>query len=280
MRYLIPLIYMDVRSVETVYTTIRISGSCIHKGRSSSTYDLNHTPTHTMNENQTTLVKTARLTGIWYLLLAITGILGFAVLHSKIYSSGDPERTLQNLTDHAFLSRIRLLLELLIVLTQALAALWFYRLFRTIGTWHAWGVGIWGMINALIILISAICMAAAIDIAHASVHTYEAKVGLIDILGKLIKHLWALGGIFFGLWLIPMGHVVIVSRRMPLWLGRLLIAGGVGYILNTLISSLGYDHALSDILVIPATAGEFWMIVYLLIYGVRPAPYGSSTDSQ
>ena len=32
---------------------------------------------------------------------------------------------------------------------------------------------------------------------------------------------------------------------------------------------LGIVHLL-DLLIIPATIGEFWMIVYLLIYGIRP----------
>lgn len=58
---------------------------------------------------------------------------------------------------------------------------------------------------------------------------------------------------------------------MPLWLGRILVLGGVGYILSTLISYMGFKHSLLNILTIPATVGEFWMIGYLLIYGIRPS---------
>lgn len=223
-----------------------------------------------MKEKQRQLVKTARVAGIWYLLLAIFGLLGFMVFHSQIYISSDPVKTLTNLTNLESLSRIRLLFELLIVLSQALAALWFYKLFKSINEWEAWAVGIWGMINSIVILISAISMASAIQIANSSVQTYDDKIVLIELLGHLIKHSWNVGGIFFGLWLIPMGHIVIVSKRMPLWLGRILIIGGVGYILNTFIYYMGFNHSLLDILTIPATVGEFWMIGYLLIYGIRP----------
>jgi hypothetical protein len=33
---------------------------------------------------------------------------------------------------------------------------------------------------------------------------------------------------------------------------------------------MGFQHALLNVLTIPATIGEFWMIGYLLIYGIRP----------
>jgi hypothetical protein len=223
-----------------------------------------------MNNKQIELIKTARVAGFWYLLLAIFGILGFMVFHSQIYLSSDPEQTLTNLIEQESLSRVRLLFELLIVLSQALAAVWFYKLFKSISDWQAWAIGIWGSINAVVIMISAIAMAAAIQIADSSVQTFENKIVLIDLLGQLIKHSWNVGGLFFGLWLIPMGHIIVTSKRMPLWLGRTLILGGIGYILSTLISYMGFHHSLLNVLTIPATIGEFWMIGYLLIYGIRP----------
>ena len=223
-----------------------------------------------MNNKQIELIKTARIAGFWYFLLAIFGILGFMVFHSQIYLSSDPEQTLTTLSEQDSLARVRLLFELLIVLSQALAAVWFYKLFKSINDAQAWAVGIWGSINAVVIMISAIAMAAAIQIADSSVQTFEDKVLLIDLLGQLIKHSWQVGGLFFGLWLIPMGHIIVTSKRMPLWLGRTLILGGIGYILSTLISYMGFHHSLLNVLTIPATIGEFWMIGYLLIYGIRP----------
>lgn len=222
-----------------------------------------------MNEIQGQSVKTARVAGIWYLLLAISGIVGFMVLHAKIYTS-NPETTLVNLTESEGLARMRLLFELLIVLSQALAAFWFYRLFKGISAWQAWAVGVWGTVNSVVIMVSAIAMAAAIQIANSSVLTPDNKAAAIEILGLLIKHSWNVGGLFFGLWLIPMGYCVILSKRMPLWLGRILIIGGFGYIANTLIYYTGFQYSLSGILTMPATVGEFWMIGFLLIYGIRP----------
>jgi hypothetical protein len=216
------------------------------------------------------LLTTARLTGIWYLLLAISGVLGFLIFHPQIFVSDDPQKTLKNLTELESISRIRLVLELVIIASQALAAVWFYKLFIEIKSWAAFAIGSWGLMNSAAIMISAISMGVAIEIANFATPTVQEKVILIKLLSNIISNAWVVGGLFFGLWLIPMGYVVVTSKRMPLWLGRTLIIGGIGYILNTFFNCIGLSHWLIDILTIPATIGEFWMIGYLIIYGIRP----------
>lgn len=224
----------------------------------------------TKNMEQRQLISTARLAGVWYLILAISGVLGFMIFHSRIFISNDPQKTLTNLINHESTSRIRLLLELIIIISQALTAVWFYKLFREINAWAAWTVGIWGMMNSAVIMISAISMSSAIEITKSSAQTYQEKVTLIQLLSNLITSAWGVGNIFFGLWLIPMGYIVVNSKRMPVWLGRILIIGGIGYLLSVFTKYIGINNPVLEILVIPATVGEFWMIGYLLIYGIRP----------
>ncbi len=223
-----------------------------------------------INNKQSKLVATARMTGIWYLAMAISGILGFLVFHPQIFDRIDPQKTLTNLIDFSSLARTRLLLEFVIIVSQALTAVWFYKLFKNINEWAAWTVGIWGMINSVVIIISAISMSTAIEIASSSQNVQD-KLILIELLGSLISNAWSVGGLFFGLWLIPLGYIITSSKRMPLWLGRTLIAGGIGYLLSTTIKYSGIEIPFSVYLTVPATIGEFWMIGYLLIFGIRPA---------
>jgi hypothetical protein len=49
-----------------------------------------------MNEQQKELVRAARIAGVWYLVLAISGVVGFLVLHPQIYVSGDLAQTVAN----------------------------------------------------------------------------------------------------------------------------------------------------------------------------------------
>ncbi len=221
-----------------------------------------------INDKQSQLVATARTAGIWYLILAISGILGFMIFHPQVYDA-DPQRTLTNLTEGETIARVRLLLEFVIIVSQALTAVWFYRLFRNINEWAALAAGIWGTVNAVVIMISAIAMGTAIKIAGAS-QVLEDKVVVIDLLSNLISNAWGVGGLFFGLWLIPLGYIITNTKRMPVWLGRTLIIGGIGYLISTFIIYLGISGSWMGTLTIPATIGEFWMIGYLLIFGIRP----------
>ena len=225
-----------------------------------------------MNTNQihNDQIRTARIAGIWYLLLGISGILGFMVFHSQIFVA-DPQQTLKNLVDLESTARIRILLEFVVVTSQALAAVYFYKLFKGINDWAAWTLGIWGTVNSVAIMVSAMAMATALSMANSTLHTLEEQVLLVHLMQTVSSHAWSVGGLFFGLWLLPMGYIVIRSKRMPIWLGRVVIIGGIGYLVNTLIYYMGIDFEYNTLLVIPATIGEFWMIGYLLIFGIRPA---------
>ena len=76
----------------------------------------------TINDKQSKLVTTARTAGIWYLIMAISGILGFLILHPQVFDSEDSQKTLSNLIDHVSLARTRLLFEFAIIISQALTA--------------------------------------------------------------------------------------------------------------------------------------------------------------
>lgn len=221
-----------------------------------------------MTISQESLKKDARIVGICYLSLAIFGVLGFLVFHPKIFIVGEPLATLQNIIGNDSIMRTRLLLELGIVLSQILTAVWFYKLFRLINEWAAFSLAIWGTVNAVAIMISALAMGSMINVAASSLVT-EEQILAISVFHNIISNAWAVGSLFFGLWLIPMGYIVTHSRRMPVWLGYTLIIGGFGYILSTFFHYSGIESSLTNYLTIPATIGEFWMIGYLLIFGIR-----------
>jgi len=212
------------------------------------------------------LVRTARLTGLLYLGLAIAGGLGFLLIRPHLFVDGNPGATFANLVAHGSLARTGVALELLVVVTQALAAAWFYRLFRTVDTFAAGGIAAFGLVNAVAILVSAALLATAVGLAADPVGDAAASVQLMYLVSA---NLWGVGGLFFGLWLIPMGWCVLRSGWMPRALGWILIGGGIGYVLSAFIRYLTPDAtAISDALAFPATVGELWMIGYLLVRGV------------
>jgi len=213
------------------------------------------------------LVRTARITGLLYLGLAIAGGLGFLVVRSQLFVDGDPGATLANLVEHESLARAGVALELLTVLTQALAAVWFYRLFRTVDQFAAGTIAAFGLVNAVVILVSAALLGTAVDLAAEPFGDAAAGAQLLYLVSGA---LWSVGGIFFGLWLLPMGWCVLRSGWMPRVLGWIIIAGGVGYVIGSFVDYLVPGAAgLADAFAFPSAIGELWMVGYLLIIGVR-----------
>lgn len=227
-----------------------------------------------------TRISTARWTGVFYLGLAISGMVGFLLIRSELYVPDDALATLENLEDQVSLARLGVAADMTIVLTQSLAALWFFRLFRHEHSFAAGSIAAFGLVNAVAILVatafSATALVVAGDVALAPGGDQAATVQLLYALNGAA---WDVGAIFFGLWLIPMGFVVVRSRVMPVLLGWVLIAGGVGYVVSAYVTQLAPDApaAVGGLLTGVASVGEFWMIGYLLILGVRtvdrsPAP--------
>lgn len=218
------------------------------------------------------LRKTARLTGVWYLGLGIAGVIGFLLIRPRLYVAGDPTATLSNLVERQGLARMGVVLELAIVMTQALAAVWFYKLFRSINHTAAFALATFGMVNAIAIMASAAFMATALSVAgDPGLAPGGDAAATAQLMYQLSSNSWGVGSVFFGLWLIPMGYIAATSGRMPKWLGRILIVGGGGYLLSALVSN-GFPGAadlIADALTFPATIGEFWIIGYLLFVGIR-----------
>jgi hypothetical protein len=212
--------------------------------------------------------REAGLTGLAYLGLGITGMLGFLVIRSRLFVPDDPASTLENLLAHEMLARWGIALEVGVVLTQVLAALGFYRLFRPVDPFLAGALALFGSFNAAAIMGSAAFLATALQVAVDPVGA--AGAGTSQLMYVVSTNFWGVGSLFFGLWLLPMGLLVLRSGWAPRALGWILLVGGAGYVVSAFTGYLLPDAAaLASVLVVPATVGEFWMIGWLLVTGWR-----------
>jgi len=213
----------------------------------------------------TPFLGTARLTGLLYLALGVTGIVGFLLIRPLLFDPDDPAASVANLIDHELLARVGIAIDLALVAAQALAALWFYKLFRSVDAFAAGAIAVFGMVNAVAILSSTAFVATALDSALADP---AGRVGEPQLMYLVSENMWGVSTVFFGLWLVPMGWCVLRSARMPRLLGWVLMVGGVGYVLSAFTGYLLPDAGcVAAALVVPATIGEFWMIGYLLVKG-------------
>ena len=225
-----------------------------------------------MKARETTRVSTARWTGVFYLGLGVAGLVGFLFVRAELYVADDPTATLANLVDQVPLARLGIAADLTIVLTQALAAMWFFKLFRSDNSFAAGSIAAFGLVNAAAIVIATAFSATALVVAgDAALAPSGDQAATVQLLYELNGAMWDIGGLFFGLWLFPMGYVVVKYRVMPAALGWVLMVGGVAYVISTYLTLLVPDAptAVGSLLIGVATIGEFWIIGYLLIFGVR-----------
>lgn len=208
----------------------------------------------------------ARATGLLYLGVGLTGMLGFLIIRPRLFDPEDPAATLTHLVEQEALARAGIGMELALVVTQVLAALWFYRLFRPVDSFAAGAIAVFGTVNAIAVLGSAAFLASALDVALNPVGADASQLMYV-----VSENLWGVGNVFFGLWLIPMGVAALRSGWLPRPLGWILVAGGVGYLLSAFVNYLvPAAESVAQALVVPATVGEFWMIGWLLVRGLRP----------
>ena len=170
-----------------------------------------------------------RLAGLFYLGVAITGALGFLMIRPELFAEGNPARTLANLVEREGLARLGIALELAIATFQALAAVWFARLFRDTDAFAAGALALFGMVNAIVVLASAAMLRAALDVA---LEPAGADATTSHLLFQISGSLWEAGNVFFGLWLVPMGWLAWKANFGHRALGWVLILGGIGYVVS------------------------------------------------
>ncbi len=224
------------------------------------------------------LRRVARITGVLYLLYFVVGVVSSILVRGQIYSADDANLTFSHLVDRVSLARLDIVLELGIVAIQALIAVCFYRLFRTVDSFAAGALAAFGLVNAVAIMGSTAMVATAFDLAHND--AFPAASGAADSVQMLYvasEHFWGVGSLFFGLWLIPMGWLVIRSRWLPFRLGQVLIVGGVGYAISAFVTSaFGQADVVSFLLQVPSIIGELWMMGYLVAIGLHPQGLAAS----
>lgn len=212
------------------------------------------------------LVRTARTTGLFYLGMCVTAVFGYLTIRGQIFNPDDAAATLNHLIERETLARLGIAMELGTATFMALTGLWFYRLFRSVDAFMAVAVMVLGAFNVLGLFGSTAFLATALNVALDPSLSGAATTQLMYVVSG---NFWEVATVFAGLWLIPMGLLVLRSRWMPRLMGWLLITGGVGYVLRAFIVYLAPDAAsIADVLVWP-TVSEFWMTGYLLVKGVR-----------
>jgi hypothetical protein len=208
----------------------------------------------------------ARVAGLLYLVLVITGVFAHLVVRDSVYEQGNATATLENIIADATMFRFALVADIVMATSFVALGIVLYLLLSQSGRAAATAMTVFVSVGVGMILLNLTFHYAALLVATGDAYSSLASVDnatLVLLLMDMHHYGYTLAGIFFGLWLIPLGYLARKSGYFPPLLGTLLIvAGGACFIAPDLNETVHF------VLTLP-TFAEFAMLLYLLIRGVR-----------
>jgi hypothetical protein len=219
--------------------------------------------------------RLARIAGVYYLLVGIFGGFSEGFVDPKIHVAGDAAATANNVLANAGLVRMAVVAHLLDAVFFVLTVVALYLLLKHVHK-HAAGVMVLLVVLAAgIISLNAVFQFEALQVASDG--SYAAALGpagsnALVLLLLDIQHYGTLSAqVFFGLWLAPLGYLAYKSGLFPKALGVVLVAATVCYLVDLLTAFLvpEFGHRIHPFIVIVPVIAEVWMVLYLLVVGVK-----------
>ena len=234
----------------------------------------------------TDLKRLARVAGVLYLLVGITGGFSEGYLDPSLYAPGDAAATAGNLAANPGLVRVGVVSHLTDAVFFVLTAVTLYVLLKHVSKHAARLMVLPVLIAAAVISMSTVFTYVALQVATTD--TYAAAFGPVgsDAIALLLLEIEHYGirvaQVFFALWLTPLGYLAYKSRLFPKPLAIMLVVATVSYLADVVVAFVLPDlvDRVHVLLSIAPGIAEVWMVLYLLIIGVRTpqAPPRRPTD--
>ena len=234
--------------------------------------------------------RQARFAGLLYLLLALTAPLGLIIVPGRLIVSGDATATADRIRDSAWLLRLGIGSELVHQVLGIFLVMALYRLFRPVDRNLAWMVVVLGALVSVPIMFANVLneIAALILVSGADYLSVFAPPQL-DALAYLFIRLHAHGitvaSVFWGLWLFPLGMLVLRAGKTGRWsrvVGTLLIVAGIGYVVSSFTTLVLPQFApMVNRVALALEMGELPVIFWLLAGGamLQPPPGSAVTEA-
>lgn len=224
----------------------------------------------------------ARLAGVLYLVMGIPAYFSLMYVPHVLYVRGDATATMRNIMNAESLFRLGILSELVSQTIFIFLVLVFYDLFKDVDRKQARLMVILVAVAVAIEFVNCINLIAPLILLggadYLSVFSKPQLDGLAFTFLKLRDNGIDVVSLLWGLWLLPLGILVIKSRFMPRVLGALLIVACVGYIAGSVTAIMWpiRMHMVSMFSLPLGGLGELSLVVWLLIMGVKEQPVETS----
>ena len=226
--------------------------------------------------------RQAREAGLLYVLIAATAWIGLLYVPGALYVSGDAGTTADRIRASEWLLRAGIASELFHQIVQIFLVLALYRLFKGVDRALARQLVILGaLVSVPIVLVNVLNEIAALTLVSGGDFLAAIPRPQLDALAYLFLRLHSRGltiaAIFWGLWLLPFGLLVIRSGFIPRVLGVLLLVAGCAYVADSTTTLVlpQYEKIVANIAGVLELA-ELPIIVWLAIWGAKAQSMGAA----
>ncbi|HAA15605.1 MAG TPA: DUF4386 domain-containing protein [Cytophagales bacterium] len=212
----------------------------------------------------------ARLTGVGYLVIFITGFYGNFYVLQGLVVPGDGAATAHNLLTHASTYRMGVFAFLAMVFVDLILAWPLFVLLKESMTKLALTSSLLRVINAGFFFAAWVYL---FDILWMLPNGSLGPTQTMYVLDQF-NRIWTWGLLVFGLHLLLLGRLLFRSVAFPQVLGLLIGMAGLGYLIDCTAQLLMSNYAVYQdlfemVVIIPGILGEFSLTLWLLVKGVR-----------
>ncbi|MFB6343311.1 DUF4386 domain-containing protein [Saccharicrinis sp. FJH62] len=230
-----------------------------------------------MNTIQTVLSvkKNARIAGILYLIIIIAGLFSEMFVRSSIVVPGDALTTAQNILNHSVLYRVGFVSDLIMIMSDVAVALLFYLLLKPVSKGLSLLAAFFRLGQATVLGLNLLNYYMPLlifgDNTYLSSFSGDQLSSLALLFINAHSYGYLISGVFFGISCIIVGSLMYNAEYFPKWLGILIIAAGISYLVDCFVNFLGPEFSnVSEILVVTiAVAAELTLCLYLLVKGIK-----------
>jgi uncharacterized protein DUF4386 len=217
----------------------------------------------------------AQRAGLLYVLASSLAPFAYLYVPGVLLVQGDALATADHVRASENLLRAAIFAELYGVTILIFASLALYQLFKRVDPWNSTVMAVLMLVSVPISYVNALNLIAPLVLlkspAIAAVLDRGQVAAQVMVFLRLHDYGLVINQIFWGLWLFPIGVLVMRSGFIPRWLGVPLFIAGAGYVINSL-GTLLLPPALRWITQYGQVLGVGELPLfnfYLLIWGVR-----------
>ncbi len=220
--------------------------------------------------------RLARIAGVLYLGVVITGIFSLAYVPSKLIAVDNAALTYKNIVSSEILFRFGIVSGLLCYTFFLFLPLALYRLLRPVNEYYAKLMVLLAVISVPIYFLNVQNEFTILSLVNDSKNLFGFSAEQIQ--SQVMLHLEQYKNgmrvihIFSGLWLFPFGYLVFKSGFLPKIFGVFLMLGCFGYLINFVGNTLIPDYSkigISSYIGMPASIGEIGTCLWFLIMGAK-----------